>query len=298
MRNFLRENLYFLVTNRIPRRWLTLCIGRLSPCEQPFVRWLSFAIWRRFCNLELDDALETRFPSMQACFTRALRPGTRPIDQRADVLVSPCDGIIGAHGPITAGQMFQAKGYPYALDELLGGPAPACWADGYFVTLRITAGMYHRFHAPATCTATRVTYLAGDTWNVHPIALRRIERLFCRNERAIVELELECRAEPVALVAVAAVLVASIRLHFLDLLLHLRYDGPQRIACTAPLVRGEEMGWFEHGSTIIVLAPRGYCLQPGLENGSRVNVGEALLSVPTASSTRAASSSGPVVAVT
>jgi phosphatidylserine decarboxylase len=82
------------------------------------------------------------------------------------------------------------------------------------------------------------------------------------------------------LVPVAAVLVASIRLHFLDVLLHLRYRGPNVIPCDAPLSKGEEMGWFEHGSTIILLLPAGYLPRPGLTCGLRVRVGEALFTCP------------------
>ena len=278
------EALNFLLTNRIPRRWLTILIGWLSPIEQPLVRILTMAVWRAFCKVELDDARESTFRSMHACFVRELKPGARPIDARPGVLVSPCDAIIGACGRIEHTQLFQAKGMPYTLDELLGGPPPEEWRSGYFVTLRITAAMYHRFHAPYDCEVRRVTYISGDTWNVNPIALARIERLFCRNERAVIETHLapqgHHKGQLIGLVAVAAVLVASIRLHFVDVLLHLRYRGANRIDCRAQLTRGAEMGWFQHGSTIIVLAPDGFALCPGLGSGTRIRVGEALLELP------------------
>lgn len=274
------ETLNFLLTNRIPRRWLTLLIGWLSPIEQPLVRALTMAVWRAFCKLELDDARESTFRSMHACFIRELVPGSRPIDARPGVLVSPCDAIIGACGRIEDSQLFQAKGMPYTLDELLGGPPPEEWRGGCFVTLRITAAMYHRFHAPYDCEVGRVTYISGDTWNVNPIALARIERLFCRNERAVIEACLVPNGQRIGIVAVAAVLVASIRLHFIDVLLHLRYRGANRIDCQAQLTKGAEMGWFQHGSTIIVLAPDGFALCPGLDCGTRIRVGEALLELP------------------
>ena len=116
--------------------------------------------------------------------------------------------------------------------------------------------MYHRFHAPHDGRIEHVTYLSGDTWNVNPIALKRVERLFCRNERAVIRLRLDAGGQPLALVPVAAILVASIRLHFLDVLLHLRYRGPAtRCPATRRVAKGQELGWFEHGSTIIVFAP-------------------------------------------
>jgi phosphatidylserine decarboxylase len=177
--------------------------------------------------------------------------------------------------------VFQAKGFPYGLLDLLGSAALADrFRDATYATLRITSSMYHRFHAPHDCRVHHVTYFSGDTWNVNPIALERVERLFCRNERALLRLRLEHGGHEVLLVPVAAVLVASIRLHFLDVLLHLRYRGPNQITCDARYAKGEEMGWFEHGSTILVFAPRGFELGAGVRAGARVRAGEPLLRLP------------------
>jgi phosphatidylserine decarboxylase len=111
---------------------------------------------------------------------------------------------------------------------------------------------------------------------VNPVALKRVERLFCKNERAVIRCRLPA-GSLLTLVPVAAILVASIRLRFLDVLLHLRYHGPNVIPCNASLQRGEEMGWFEHGSTIIVLAPPGFLPGEGVFEGARVKMGQALL---------------------
>ena len=124
-----------------------------------------------------------------------------------------------------------------------------------------------------------VTYISGDTWNVNPVALARVQRLFCRNERAVIRLRL-VDGTPLALVPVAAILVASIRLHFLDVLLHLRWRGPNEMPCDAPVHKGQELGWFEHGSTIIVFAPPGVGLAPGITPGHRIRMGEPLLHLP------------------
>jgi len=141
--------------------------------------------------------------------------------------------------------------------------------------------MYHRFHAPLDCVVEQVSYFSGDTWNVNPIALRRIEQLFCKNERAFIKTRVTgngpASGQRIALVPVAAILVASIRLHFLDVLLHLNYREPARVACDAAFAKGQEMGWFQHGSTIIVLAPRGFVLCDGLREGTLMRMGEALM---------------------
>jgi len=274
----LQEDINFLLTNRIPRQALTRFMGWFSRIEQPLVRDLSIATWRLFADLDLSDARKRSFRSLHECFTRELKDGARPVDARPDVLASPCDAIVGACGDIAGTTLFQAKGFPYALEDLLGDPvAVERYRNGTYVTLRLTSAMYHRFHAPADATVRSVTYISGDTWNVNPIALRRIERLFCKNERAAIELKVADGGEPVMLVAVAAILVASIRLRFLEGPLHLGYRGPNVIACQVPVARGEEMGWFEHGSTILVFAPGGYALAEGIGEGRRIRMGEALL---------------------
>ncbi len=272
-----QEDVNFLLTNRIPRRWLTLLVGHLSRIENRWFCAACIGLWRLFSDLDLGEAKLQRFGSLRECFTRELKEGVRPIDPDPEVLASPCDGVVGAHGPVTDGMVLQAKGFPYPLLDLLGD-AELCryYQGGRFVTLRLTSSMYHRFHAPCDCRVEQVNYVSGDTWNVNPIALRRVENLFCKNERAIIQ----CRAESGALltlVPVAAILVASIRLKFLDVLLHLRYRGPNRIRCDVAVRKGDEMGWFEHGSTIIVFVPAGVALCDGITEGGRIRMGEALM---------------------
>ena len=137
--------------------------------------------------------------------------------------------------------------------------------------------MYHRFHAPHDGCIEKVRYISGDTWNVNPIALKRIERLFCKNERAIVQLELTPGGPIVTLVAVAAILVASIRLHCLGVALNRNYQERNVIACNSSVRKGDELGWFEHGSTIIMFAPEGFILCDNIRDGSSIRMGEPLM---------------------
>ncbi|MFT7776934.1 archaetidylserine decarboxylase [Roseateles sp.] len=276
-RLFAQEDLNFLLTNRVPRIALTKAMGRFSRIESPWLTRLSIAVWRLFTPLDLSEARQQHFRSLKDCFTRELKPGARVFDARPEVFASPSDGIVGATGLVREGQVYQAKGFPYATAELFGPTQDAsAFEGGRFVTLRLTSAMYHRFHAPADGTVEHVTYLSGDTWNVNPVALKRVERLFCRNERAVVRMKL-ASGHAIALVPVAAILVASIRLHFLDVLLHLGRRGAHEMPCSAPHAKGQEMGWFEHGSTIIVFVPRGFELAEGIAPGVRVRAGQALL---------------------
>ena len=279
-RLLLQEDLNFLLTNRVPRLALTRFIGWFSQIENPVVRAASIAAWRACTEIDLSDAQQQHFKSLHAMFTRALKPGARPVAMDPDVLASPCDGIVGACGPVDGTRLFQAKGFPYEIGELFGDEESARpWHGGQYVTLRLTSAMYHRFHAPHDCTVERLTYLSGDTWNVNPIALKRVERLFCRNERAVLHTRL-AGGHPVALVPVAAILVASIRLHFMDTLLHLRTLGAKPVDCAERFAKGQEMGWFEHGSTIIVFAPKGFALAEGIAEGARIRMGQALMRLP------------------
>jgi phosphatidylserine decarboxylase len=275
-----QEDLNFLLTNRLPRRWLTLLVGWLSRLEQPLLCRACIWIWRLFAPLDLSEARSTRFRSLQECFTRQLKDGARRIEPDPAAVVSPCDGIVGAMGRVVAGSVLQAKGFPYTLTDLLGDEELVrTYLHGTFVTLRLRSEMYHRFHAPYDCRVEGVTYVSGDTWNVNPIALQRIERLFCRNERAIIRCRLPS-GPLLTLVPVAAILVASIRLHCVDVLLHLRYRGPNTLPCDASLRKGEEMGWFQHGSTMIAFAPPGVALCASLRPGGLIRMGQPLLTLP------------------
>lgn len=283
-RLLLQEDLNFLLTNRIPRIALTRFMGWFSKIRHPWVFGPSLAVWRMFTELDLSEAKKSRFESLHDCFTRELKPGARVVDADPDVIVSPCDAIVGACGTVDGDRLYQAKGFPYTLGELAADDALAPFAGGCYATLRLTSAMYHRFHAPADLRVRSVDYISGDTWNVNPIALKRVEKLFCRNERAVLRGELTgpggSPAEPFALVAVAAVLVASMRLHCLDVLLHLRYRGPAHQRCDAPARRGDELGWFEHGSTILVFMPPGSALCEGIAPGTRLRMGQPLMRRP------------------
>lgn len=273
------EGLNFLLTNRVPRRALTRFVGWFSRIEQPLVRDASIAMWRLFCDLDLSDARKSSFASMRDCFTRELREGARPIDPDASVLVSPCDAIVGAAGTVVENELLQVKGAPYTLEELLcDAGLAALYRNGRYATLRLTAGMYHRFHAPFDCRVDQVTHIAGDAWNVNPSALKRVEKIYCKNERAVLRLDLG-GGQIVTLVAVAAILVADVRLRFLDI----PVEGRARNWTAHPaaqLAKGEEMGWFEQGSTIIALAPDGFSLCDAIQPGHRIRMGEPLLLRP------------------
>ena len=271
------EDLNFLLTNRIPRRLATSFVGWLSKIERPIVRDVSLAIWRLFTDLDLSEAKTTTFRSMHDCFIRELKEGARPLDNDPQIIVSPSDGIVGAMGRVADATLFQIKGFPYNLRDLFDDDDfVETYRDGWYVTLRLTSGMYHRFHAPHDCVVEQVDYISGDTWNVNPIALRRVERLFCKNERAVVRTRIEATGDVLTLVPVAAILVASIRLNCLEGEPDLRRRTSRTTRCDRRYRKGEEMGWFEHGSTIVIFAPARLHPSETVTEGLSIKMGQPL----------------------
>jgi len=276
-----RDGVNYLVTNHIPRRLATRFMGWFSRIEQPIVRDLSLAAWRAAAGdaLRLDEAARTDFRSVHDCFTRALKPGSRPIDASPGALVSPCDGIVVGAGRIDGATLVQAKGFTYTLDDLLQDDVLATRCrDGHYVTLRLTSTMYHRFHGPDDGRVTTVCHVPGDAWNVNPPALARVPRLYCRNERVVIPIALDRLEAPLVLVAVGAILVGSVHLRGVDLAgVPRRATTASWIRCDVRVRRGEELGYFHHGSTIIVLGPPGLELDRRIALGAGVRVGEPIL---------------------
>jgi len=279
-----QEQLNFWLTNRIPRAWLTRSMGRISKIRHPWVAKLGIGIWKRLSDLDLSEAQQTEFPSIHDCFVRELKPGLRPFEADPQTLCSPCDAIVGARGTVEKGQLLQAKGMVYSLADFLQSRDDANACEGYhYLTLRLMSSMYHHFHAPHDVTVKHLRYIHGDVFNVNPPTLKRINGLFTKNERAVIQATLDQTGETCWLVPVAAVLVASMRFTFSDIHLHLDYRGPTETVMNTTLTKGTRMGWFEHGSTIILLMPPTWDWigpeigqRTGHSTGARIKTGQAL----------------------
>ena len=254
-------------------------MGRFSKIEIPIVTKISIALWQLFVDdLRLQEAKKTRFTSLHDCFIRELKPGVRPVDSDPATVTSPCDAIVGEFGDVQGFEVIQAKGFPYTTIELLGDSDSATrFRDGRFVTLRLKSSMYHRFHAPCDARLDSIRYISGDTWNVNPVALKSVERLFCKNERAILDLHRDMDGEVITLVAVAAILVASIQVYGLAEPLNRRYRGANVLPCERTVKKGDEIGYFEHGSTIVMFAPSNFRFPDTVKTGNTIRMGQPLL---------------------
>ncbi len=273
-----QENINFLLTNRIPRRYATLFMGWFSRIENPIVYFLTMSIWRGFSSeIDFTEAKKNKFKSLHDFFIRELKPGARKINNNPKIITSPCDAIVGSHGKITGAELFQAKGFPYTLmDLLMDETLVNRYRDGFYITLRLKSTMYHHLHAPCEGSISKINYISGDTWNVNPISLKRVEKLFCKNERAILDIQLDKPNTGITLVPVAAILVASMKFYCLPEILNLKYKGQNNIPCHSSFKKGDDLGYFQHGSTVIIFATKNMQLTNNIIEGNNILMGEDL----------------------
>ena len=259
----------------LPKNAISRAMGWLASRRLPApLQRLELALFVRLAGVDASELARPlgEYASLQQFFTRALAPGSRPVEGGDEVLVSPCDGAWGVSGRIEDGTILQVKGRPYRVAELLGGADRAkAFEGGEFATLYLSPRDYHRFHAPAAGRITRLAYRPGDLWPVNAIGLLGVDGVFARNERICAWLEVESAgpaagAGEIAMVAVGATMVGSVRLAFDALRTNRAGAVPEDRALGAvgpKFARGEEWGHFEFGSTIVLLVPPGlYRLEP------------------------------------
>ena len=264
-----------------PKQALTSFAGWVAGKERGAVTtWII----RRFVakyGVNMGEALESDiayYNSYNEFFTRALKPGARPI--AAADLVSPVDGAISQFGAIDGEQIFQAKGHHYSCTALVGGDAAlaAQFAHGSFATLYLSPRDYHRIHMPCTGRLMRMTYVPGELFSVNPTTARGVPGLFARNERVVCLFE--SALGPFVLVLVGATIVGSMQTVWHGVvnpprtgeLREWRYDDQQIL-----LEKGEEMGRFLLGSTVVMLFPNPPLrFNPAWAPGRPVRLGEAM----------------------
>ena len=270
--------LYLIPKNAMSRAMGWVASRRLPPVLQR----LELGLFARLAGIdtgELARPLEA-YASLQQFFTRELRPGSRPLAGGEEVLVSPCDGAWGASGRIEQGLLVQVKGRSYRVAELLGDEVLASdYEGGHFATLYLSPRDYHRFHTPAAGRLTRLVYRPGALWPVNSIGLLGIDSIFARNERICALLEVDAGTVPLAMVAVGATMVGSVRLEFDDLCTNRRGAEPvdRALGAEAPhYARGAEWGHFEFGSTIVLLLPPDRFELDTRPVGTPLRLGEAI----------------------
>jgi phosphatidylserine decarboxylase len=281
----------------LPKNAMSRLMGRFaSYCLPGPLQRAEIRIFAKLAGVDLSemrDSIES-FASLQQFFTRALRPGARPIEGDPSCLVSPCDGAWGESGRIESGTLLQVKGRPYRVAELLGSEELASvYEGGCYATFYLSPRDYHRFHTPTAGSIVRLDYYPGALWPVNSIGLQGVDRLFARNERICAYLqpaepvapdaqrkgESRVEGDSIALVAVGATMVGSVKLAFSGLSTNLPGGAPvhQKLGRRArAFARGEEWGHFEFGSTIVMLTPPGEISVEFQPLGTPLRLGEAI----------------------
>lgn len=247
----------------IPQHSLSVLMHRLTQSKVTWFKnaFINFIIAKYKVNIaEAAQTDLSSFNSFNAFFTRELREGVRPIAAGEAVITSPVDGAISQLGPINNGEIIQAKGRQYSVLELLGGDEPlaAQFEQGEFATIYLSPRDYHRIHMPLTGTLTQMRYVPGKLFSVNPRTARTVPDLFARNERVVTVFDTE--SGPIVMVLVGAIFVGSMETVWSGQITppygkeiqNWHYEGDDAIH----LKKGQEMGRFNMGSTVVMLLPK------------------------------------------
>ena len=269
----------WLSQHALPKNLLSAIVYRATRSRR---RWLARPLMRWFANayrIDLDEAATADldgYSTFNEFFTRALKPGARPLEGDASTLVAPSDGVLTEFGAIDGDRLLQAKGRDYSLTELLGEASPAAETlrGGSYFTIYLAPHNYHRVHCPLDATLERTRYLPGERFSVSRATAAVIGRLFCRNERVVCWFD--TAYGPMAVVLVGALNVSSI-----STVTHGEIaSGAAREWPESPphrAARGSEIGRFNMGSTVIVLlAAKAPILTALARRGAAVHMGRAL----------------------
>jgi phosphatidylserine decarboxylase len=265
----------------IPKQALTLLAGRVARAHAGVLttRLIAWFVRRYQVNmLEAANPDVASYATFNDFFTRALRPGVRPMANAE--LICPVDGAISQFGRIEGQQIFQAKGHQFSSTALLGGDAALAsqFDDGHFATLYLSPRDYHRIHMPCDGHLMRMTYVPGDLFSVNPTTARGVPGLFARNERLVCVFE--GSSGPFVLVLVGATIVGSMATVWhgpinnprAGKLCGWRYEDQ-----SINLKQGDEMGRFLLGSTVVMLFPKGaLTFNPSWQSGGPVRLGEMM----------------------
>jgi phosphatidylserine decarboxylase len=245
------------------------------------LRNAAYRAFARAVGADLDEAeLDLRaYSSLGDLFARRLRPGVRTVDPALEAIISPCDGVLAARGTAVDGALVQAKGRNYQLEELLVDPAlSARLTGGEYATIYLSPRDYHRVHTPVDARLVRYDYIPGALWPVNPLVASRRDRLLSRNERVVITLDAG-RLGMMALVMVGAAGVGNIALEYAPESVTWRAAGERRrVEVDRQIERGDELGAFRLGSTVVMVFQPGRIQLAG-EVGTALRFGERIGSV-------------------
>ena len=264
----------------LPRFWLTSLVYRLTRVNTPVIKDFLISRFVRLYKVAVDEvelSVPDDFATFNDFFIRELKAGARPIESDPHAVVSPVDGIVSAAGRINGNSIFQAKGLDYTLEDLLATDLQEArsYIDGSFATIYLAPFNYHRVHSPFDGEIVAARYVPGDLFSVNAATAAYVPGLFRRNERLV--LHFKTALGPAVLVFVGALNVGSISTPWSGEIRPRKNGVVAMIELdNAPceIKRGDLLGWFNMGSTVIILTPQGACeWSSNLHSGSTVQMG-------------------------
>ena len=283
----MRARLFVLLQYLLPQFWLTAVVYRLARISTPAIKDFLITRFVALYDVEIDEVeldVPAGFKTFNDFFIRALEDGARPVDANPGSIVSPADGTLSRSGRLLAGSIMQAKGIDYTLEDLLATDLEqaAALADGSFATIYLAPYNYHRVHAPFDGNVVAARYVPGDLFSVNATTAKYVPGLFRRNERLV--LHFETPQGPAAVILVGALNVGSISTPWSGQIRPRKSGVVETIdldSGPAAVKKGDLLGWFNMGSTVIVLMPAGSCeWHDDLEPGETVRMGESIGKMP------------------
>lgn len=263
---------FILLQRLLPQHLLSRLVGRIAGCQWPPLKNLLISVFVRAFGVDLTEAAhphKSAYPSFNAFFTRALKPGIRPV---GGAISSPADGTVSMAGHLDGNQLIQAKGINYSLEKLLGQHTPE-FENGSFVTIYLSPRDYHRVHMPVAGTPTSAHYIPGKLFSVNARTTAHVPNLFANNERLVTMIQTQMGT--VALIMVGAMIVAGIKPVWRDTTYLPRNSHVETFEEPQQLDQGAELGHFEMGSTVIALFPEK--LEFRVSPGEHIKLGQALV---------------------
>jgi phosphatidylserine decarboxylase len=283
----LGERLFIGMQYLLPQHPLSRLVGWIAACRIGFVRTALIRAFLSRYPVDLTEAAQPapdRYSSFNEFFTRRLRAGARSFDADTGAVLCPADGIVTQAGPIAGDTLVQAKGIGYSAAALLGGDAAlaAEFHGGESATVYLAPHNYHRVHMPMAGTLRVARFVPGDLFSVNVVTADGVPGLFARNER--IACVFDTVAGPLGVVLVGALFVGSVSLAWAGRVPGGGAREPRDLPCGDPIIaldRGAELGWFNMGSTVVVLLPPGGPrLLEGIAAGCAVRVGEPIARPP------------------
>ena len=276
-------NVFVFLQYLLPRHWLTAVIYRVARISQPRIKDFLITRFAKLYAVDLDEVrleVPAAFATFNEFFVRELEDGARPVNAEPGAIVSPVDGTVSFAGHIAHDALYQAKGIDYSLGDLLATDTERAnaFVDGRFATIYLAPYNYHRVHAPLAGTLRSLLYVPGDLFSVNEATVSRVRGLFRRNERLV--LHFDTAIGPAALIFVGALNVGSITTPWTGEI-RPRKDGVAEVLEVgehpAAVAKGDLLGWFNMGSTVVLLLPPGKAdWDPRLDPGRRLRMGERI----------------------